>query len=36
MDRTESIDSLLAEAIRQNDDLILLKEDIELISERAS
>ncbi len=36
IDRTESSDSLLAEAIRLNDDLRVLKEDIELVSERES
>ena len=36
LDRTEASDSLLAEAIRQNDDLRVLKEDMEDVSERAS
>ncbi len=36
MDLTETSDSLLAEATRQNDYLRVLKEDIDLVSERAS
>ncbi len=36
MDRKESNDSLLAEAIRQNDDLKVLEENIELVSEHCS
>ena len=36
MDWTESSDSLLADAIRQNNDFRVLKEDIELVSDQAS
>ena len=36
MDRTETRDSLLAEAIRDSDDLIVPQEDMEDVSERTS